>query len=64
LFRPSWQKEGATHNGEHHGVGLSLAAEFASLLGGDISAELIKEGAVAFTLCLPPNASDNFSEST
>jgi signal transduction histidine kinase len=53
MFKRAWQKEGAHHNGQHHGLGLTLAAEFTNLLGGRLSAELVREGTVEFTLWLP-----------
>jgi two-component system sensor histidine kinase QseC len=59
MFERAWQKEGAHHDGQHHGLGLTLAAEFADLLGGRLRAELIREGTVAFTLWLPSRTTSN-----
>lgn len=53
MFKRSWRKEDAFDHGEHHGLGLTLAAEFANLVGGSITAEMIKRGSVGFTLWLP-----------
>jgi signal transduction histidine kinase len=53
LFERFWQKDGARSDGRHHGLGLALAAEFAALLGGRLSAEFAGESRVRFILWLP-----------
>jgi signal transduction histidine kinase len=53
LFEPFWRKDTARSDGHHHGLGLALAAEFATLLGGKISTSFDGNGIVAFTLWLP-----------
>jgi signal transduction histidine kinase len=53
LFERFWRKDTARGDGHHHGLGLALAAEFAALLGGKLSARLAGNGVVAFTLWLP-----------
>ncbi len=51
LFERFWRKDAARSNGEHHGLGLALAAEFAQLLGGALTAQLA--GELEFALRLP-----------
>jgi signal transduction histidine kinase len=53
LFERFWRKDCARTDSRHHGLGLALAAEFAALLGGKLSAELAGNGSVTFTLWLP-----------
>ena len=53
LFERFWRKDGARSDGQHHGLGLALAAEFAALLGGALTARLDAEGDVEFALRLP-----------
>ena len=55
LFERFWRKDGARANGRHHGLGLALAAEFAALLGGALTARLGGDGGgeVEFALRLP-----------
>ncbi len=52
LFERFWRKDKARSDGRHHGLGLALAAEFASLLGGRLIARLEAED-VEFILALP-----------
>ena len=40
-------------DGRHHGLGLALAVEFATLPGGKINSGFGGNGIVAFTLWLP-----------
>ena len=53
LFERFWRKDGARTAGQHHGLGLALAAEFAAVIGGDLSAKLDGDGCVEFALRLP-----------
>ena len=53
LFERFWRKDDAHTGTEHHGLGLSLAAEFATLLGGKMSAQIDAAGDVEFALRLP-----------
>lgn len=53
LFERFWRKDSARNEGRHHGLGLALAAEFATLLGGRLSAKLVGNGVITFTLWLP-----------
>ena len=52
LFERFWRKDVVRSNGEHHGLGLALAAEFARLLGGALTAQLA-DGELEFALRLP-----------
>jgi two-component system sensor histidine kinase QseC len=52
VFERFWRKDGARAGSEHHGLGLALAAEFAAVLGGSLSARL-DDGNVEFALRLP-----------
>jgi two-component system sensor histidine kinase QseC len=52
LFERFWKKDAARADARHHGLGLALAAEFAALLGGALSAQL-HDGDVEFALRLP-----------
>jgi signal transduction histidine kinase len=53
LFERFWRKDCVRSDGRHHGLGLSLAAEFASVLDGTLTAKMIESGEIEFTLCLP-----------
>jgi two-component system sensor histidine kinase QseC len=53
LFERFWRKDAARSNGRHHGLGLSLASEFAALLGGSLTADLSATGDLEFALRLP-----------
>jgi two-component system sensor histidine kinase QseC len=50
LFERFWRKDAARTDGRHHGLGLALAAEFASLLGGRLNAKLTAAGELEMTL--------------
>jgi signal transduction histidine kinase len=52
LFERFWKKDAARADGRHHGLGLALAAEFAALLGGALTARL-RDGDIEFALRLP-----------
>ncbi|MEO8351042.1 MAG: ATP-binding protein [Chthoniobacteraceae bacterium] len=52
FFERFWRKDQARTGGRHHGLGLSLAAEFARLLGGSLTAQLAGDE-LEFTLRLP-----------
>lgn len=47
-----WRKDQARTEGPHHGLGLALAAECATLLGGSLTPTL-RDGALSMTLALP-----------
>ena len=51
-----WRKDPSRSDTRHHGLGLALAAEFAALLGGALSARLGAEGDLEFALELPVTA--------
>ena len=53
LFERFWRKDGARSDGNHHGLGLSLAAEFAAVLRGTLTARITESDAVEFKLWLP-----------
>jgi two-component system sensor histidine kinase QseC len=53
LFERFWRKDGARSNEQHHGLGLSLAAEFAAMLDGTLTAKIATSGNVEFLLSLP-----------
>ena len=55
LFERFWRKESARAEARHHGLGLALAADFAKLLGGKLTARL-DNGDVEFALRLPAKA--------
>jgi len=52
LFERFWKKDAARADARHHGLGLALAAEFAALLGGALTAQL-HDGDIEFSLRLP-----------
>jgi two-component system sensor histidine kinase QseC len=52
LFERFWKKDAARADAAHHGLGLSLAGDFAALLGGALTARL-REGDIEFALRLP-----------
>ncbi|MGH8047111.1 MAG: ATP-binding protein [Chthoniobacterales bacterium] len=56
LFERFWRKDSARSDASHHGIGLSLAAEFASLVGGTLTARLATKGDLEFILQLPASA--------
>lgn len=53
LFERFWRKDTARADARHHGLGLTLAAECAELLGGSLSARLLANGDLEFALQLP-----------
>lgn len=53
LFERFWRKDAARADARHHGLGLALAAEFAALLGGTLTANLSAGGELEFALRLP-----------
>lgn len=53
LFERFWRKDTARSDASHHGLGLSLAAEFSAILGGELTARLSREGCLEFLLTLP-----------
>lgn len=53
FFEPFWRKDTARAGGEHYGLGLALAAEFAGLLGGELTAQLCSENDLELALRLP-----------
>ena len=56
LFERFWRKDEARTDGQHHGLGLSVAHDFAVLLGGSLTARLHDGRELEFVLSLP-NAS-------
>ena len=60
LFERFWRKDEARSDGNHHGLGLSVAHDFAVLLGGSLTARLHVERdgrdgrELEFVLSLPP----------
>jgi signal transduction histidine kinase len=56
IFEKFWRKDPSRSDGRHHGLGLSLAAELAALLGGTLTARLDADGDLEFTLRLPASA--------
>lgn len=52
LFERFWKKDSARADGRHQGLGLALAAEFATLLGGALTARL-QDGGIEFAMRLP-----------
>lgn len=53
LFERFWTKDLARSHAEHHGLGLSVAHDFAKLLGGSLVALLIESGELELVLTLP-----------
>ena len=56
LFERFWRKDEARSDGTHHGLGLSVAHEFAKLLGGSLAARIHREsggGELELVLSLP-----------
>lgn len=53
LFERFWRKDTARADARHHGLGLALAAEFATLLGGSLSAQFRTDDQLEFALQLP-----------
>lgn len=53
LFERFWRKDPSRADAGHHGLGLALAAEFATLLGGTLTARIDPDGEVDFALQLP-----------
>ena len=56
LFERFWRKDEARSDGTHHGLGLSVAHDFAKLLGGTLAARIHREtggGELELVLSLP-----------
>ena len=53
LFERFWRKDEARTDGNHHGLGLSVAHDFAALLGGSLAARMNDGRELEFVLCLP-----------
>ncbi len=53
LFERFWRKDVSRSDARHHGLGLSLAADFARLLGASLTAHLSRQGDLEFVLRLP-----------
>jgi len=52
LFERFWRKDASRAESRHHGLGLALATEFTTILGGNLIAR-IEAGDVVFKLTLP-----------
>jgi signal transduction histidine kinase len=52
VFEPFWRKDAARSDGRHGGLGLSLVAAFARLIGAEVRLDLVA-GQVRATLSLP-----------
>ena len=50
IFERFWRKDQSRADARHHGLGLSLAAEFATLLGGTLTARLRPDGDLEMAL--------------
>lgn len=57
LFERFWRRDMARTDACHHGLGLALAAEFATLLGCMLTAQLCASGELEFALRLPTRCS-------
>ncbi len=57
LFERFWRRDAARTDARHHGLGLALAAEFATLLGCTLTAKLCTNGELEFSLRLPTGIS-------
>jgi two-component system sensor histidine kinase QseC len=44
IFEPFWRKDAARSDGKHSGLGLSLVAEYARILGLRVTADLPENG--------------------
>jgi len=53
LFERFWRKDAARHDNRHHGLGLSISAEIAKVLGGSLLARMTAEREIEFLLTLP-----------
>jgi signal transduction histidine kinase len=53
LFERFCRKDDVRSDGQHHGLGLALAAEFVAVLGGTLSARLAASKDLEFSLWLP-----------
>lgn len=53
LFERFWRQDAARTDASHHGLGLAIAAEFAILLGGALTARLCAGGDLEFALQIP-----------
>jgi two-component system sensor histidine kinase QseC len=53
LFERFWRKDASRTDYRHHGLGLALAAEFATLLGGTLTAHQPASGELEIALQLP-----------
>ncbi len=59
LFERFWRKDSSRTDARHHGLGLALAAEFATLLGGNLTAQIAPDGELDFALELPQFGGSN-----
>lgn len=53
LFERFWKRDASRADGRRHGLGLALAAEYAALLSGSLTAHLVTDGELEFVLTLP-----------
>ena len=56
LFERFWKRDASRADGRRHGLGLALAAEYAALLRGSLTAHLVADGELEFVLTLPTEA--------
>ena len=54
VFEPFWRKDAARSDGRHGGLGLSLVAAFARLIGAEVRLELVADR-VRASLSLRPS---------
>jgi signal transduction histidine kinase/CheY-like chemotaxis protein len=58
IFQPFYQTEHGIRSGEGTGLGLTIARQFAQLLGGDLTAASVVDKGSAFTLRLPVDVAE------
>jgi hypothetical protein len=58
IFQPFYQTEHGIRSGEGTGLGLTIARQFAQLLGGELAAASVVDKGSAFTLRLPVDVAE------